>query len=339
MKPPLNSTKPGRLAQWLGFGLIALIFYAMLAAMVLLASFVLLQRGITPDLPWIAPVQEYLYKKATRSIWQHKIDCVDFDEEVIYKPKLGACNFSNVEFSTTLNFTAEGRNTGQKKPAGTGIAVIGDSHAMGWGVEDEETFAAELERLSNRPVYNLAVSSYGTVRELVRLEKSGLIDKIDTIIIQYCANDLDENRRNQINGADENRKKFERITRNQKSLTGPMRLFFKAYRFAFSYPYKQLRKKDNAKSLADFSPHYEALMPVLEKHPIIQNKRVLFFYNNGHGPRFQGFPVGKDKKLQNVEFIDIQIPDSDYYRFDDHMKPSGQHKTAQQLFKLLQTRN
>ncbi|MFP5462523.1 MAG: CidA/LrgA family protein, partial [Gammaproteobacteria bacterium] len=49
-------------------------------------------------------------------------------------------------------------------PAGTGIVVIGDSHAMGWGANDEETFAAQLQALSGRPVYNLGVASYGTAR-------------------------------------------------------------------------------------------------------------------------------------------------------------------------------
>jgi hypothetical protein len=61
----------------------------------------------------------------------------------------------------------------------------------------------------------------------------------------------------------------------------------------------------------------------------------LIFYNNGHGQRFQSFPVGKDKLLPNVEFVNISIDSSDYYRLDDHMTPAGQKVTAQQLFKAL----
>ena len=41
---------------------------------------------------------------------------------------------------------------------------------MGWGVNDNETFSAILEQKINRPVYNLAVSGYGTQRELIRLK-------------------------------------------------------------------------------------------------------------------------------------------------------------------------
>ncbi|MBK7677012.1 MAG: hypothetical protein IPJ27_20915 [Candidatus Accumulibacter sp.] len=165
----MNSTSRKRLVQVLGIALIALAFYAMLSAMVLATSLVLLQKGITPDLPWISSIQKNLYMKATRSIWQHQVHCVDFDDELIYKPKIGPCQFNNAEFKTTLNFSAEGRFTGEK-PASTGIAVIGDSHAMGWGVQDEETFAALLQKMTRRPVYNLAVSSYGTVREVMRLK-------------------------------------------------------------------------------------------------------------------------------------------------------------------------
>lgn len=332
MKPLLNSTSPHRLAQVLGLALIALAFYAMLSAIVLLTSFVLLQKGITPDLPWIFPIQKHIYMKGARSLWQHKSDCVDFDAEVIYKPKLGACQFNNVEFRTTLNFSAEGRFTGIK-PAGKGIAVIGDSHTMGWGVQDEETYAAELQRLSKRPVFNLGVASYGTVRELLRLEKSGLLDKVDTVILQYCGDDLNENQANRINSAAENQEKFNKITAGKMSTTRLLGMFLKAYGYAFSLPFPSLRKPGQAAS--DFYPHYEALMAVLKGHPGLKDKRVLIIYNNGHGQPFRNFPSGKDKLLPNVEFINVSVNTGDYYRFDDHMTPAGHKTTAQQLFKSL----
>lgn len=342
MKPLSNSTSRRRLAQVLGLALIALALYAMLAAMVLAASLVLLQKGITPDVPWISSIQQNIYMRATRSVWQSQVSCVDFDDELIYKPKIGACQFNNAEFKTTLNFSAEGRFTGEK-PAGTGIAVIGDSHAMGWGVQDEETFAALLQKMTRRPVYNLAVSSYGTVREVLRLEKSGLLAKVDTVIIQYCGNDLDENKRGEISGTDENRKKFNKITTGKQSFMGLLGMIRKTYGYVFTLPFKRnkatvaepARPAQASKAADDFSSHYQPLMAVLGKHPSLKDKRVLIFYNNGHGQRFQSFPVGKDKLLPNVEFVNISIDSSDYYRLDDHMTPAGQKVTAQQLFKAL----
>jgi len=342
MKPPLNSTKRKLLAQVLGLALIALTLYAMLVAIVLATSLVLLQKGITPELSWISSVQKNLYMRATRSVWQRQVSCVDFDDELIYKPKIGACQFNNAEFKTTLNFSAEGRFTGGK-PAGTGIAVIGDSHAMGWGVQDEETFAALLQKMTRRPVYNLAVSSYGTVREVLRLEKSGLLDKVDTVIIQYCSNDLDENMRGQITGIDENRKKFKKITTGKQSFMGLLGMIRKTYGFAFSFPIKQamaaLAKPAQPTQATvapdDFLSHYQPLMAILERHASLKDKRIVIIYNNGHGQRFQSFPSGRDKLLPNVEFINVNIDSGDYYRLDDHMRPAGHKKTAEGLFRAL----
>ena len=113
----------------------------------------------------------------------------------MYKPKEGICQFSNPEFKTTLNFTKFYRShfiknseIDKKNP----IIVIGDSIAMGWGVNDNETFFSS-EELSKRKVYNMGVSSYGTVREIKRLKLSPFYEDTDTIIIQYHPNDLDEN--------------------------------------------------------------------------------------------------------------------------------------------------
>lgn len=332
MKPPSSST---RLARWLGIALIALIFYAMLTALVLFASFVLLQRGTTPDLPWISAIQGNLYMKALRSIWQNNIDCVDFDEQLIYKPKLGACQFRNAEFDTTLNFAEDGRFTGPKPP-GVGIAVVGDSHAMGWGVEDEETFAAKLQQLSHRPVYNLAVSSYGTVRELLRLENSGLLDKVDTVIIQYCDNDLGENRQGRVNTPEQNRKTFQTITAREQGAASLLPLLRKAYGHALVAPLRSLRPQRPEKSSGDFSAHHQALVAVLEKHPRLKSKRVLIFYSNKNGRRFEAYPVGQNDRLPHVEFLDIKLDRSDYFRLDDHLTSSGHAKLAQQLYPWLQ---
>lgn len=282
------------MARLLGWAIIALVFHATLTAIVLLASWMLLQRGITPDLPWLSAVQNHLYMKGARSIWQTREDCIDFDAELIYKPREGTCTFNNAEFKTTQNFTAEGRFTGAK-PTGTGIAVIGDSHAMGWGVQDEETFSAELQKISRRPVYNLAVSSYGTVRELRRLERSGLMDRVDTVILQYCDNDLEENRLNRLSDIEENRKKYTEIAGRKESRKGLQKMLARAYRFAFTAPFKGSRHGRATRKPKDFAPHYESLIAVLEKYEGLRQKRVLVFYTNAHGRPFKSYPAGKDQ--------------------------------------------
>jgi hypothetical protein len=72
------------------------------------------------------------------------------------------------------------------------VIVLGDSHAMGWGVEQDEAFPRVAASRSGLRVLNAAVSSYGTVRERM------LLDRLDTsrlrvLVIQYSDNDVAEN--------------------------------------------------------------------------------------------------------------------------------------------------
>jgi hypothetical protein len=65
-----------------------------------------------------------------RKIWQTQKECVEFDEDLIFKPKNGKCFFNNPEFFTELNFDSSGRVSGNNFDNNDkGIAVIGDSHA------------------------------------------------------------------------------------------------------------------------------------------------------------------------------------------------------------------
>jgi len=70
--------------------------------------------------------------------------------------------------------------------------VAGDSYAMGWGVQQDESFPELIERRTGRRVLNAAVSSYGTVREARLLDRVDL-SRTTTLIVQYAANDFNEN--------------------------------------------------------------------------------------------------------------------------------------------------
>ena len=80
-----------------------------------------------------------------------------------------------------------------KPPGVFRILVLGDSVALGHGVQDDETFAALLEdNLSNlRPteVLNMGVSGFGTAEELIQLRHVGLRYQPDLVILAYFQND------------------------------------------------------------------------------------------------------------------------------------------------------
>ena len=135
----------------------------------------------------------YLYSAGGRRVIQFTPACAQFDRELGYTLKPGSCTFSGVEFSNIYRINNLGVRDDEQSLAHPEIIVAGDSVAMGWGVNQEETFAQRLEQKIHRPVLNAAVSSYGTAREMMILRRLPT-DRLQTLIIQYSGNDYEENR-------------------------------------------------------------------------------------------------------------------------------------------------
>jgi hypothetical protein len=129
----------------------------------------------------------------------HRRDIVQLDErharydpELVYTLQPGAFMFENVEFSTQYVVNTLGVRDNQRSLTQPEIVVAGDSYAMGWGVQQEESFPELLERRTGRVVLNTAIASYGTVRERRMLDRVDL-SRARTLIVQYAPNDFGEN--------------------------------------------------------------------------------------------------------------------------------------------------
>src|SRR2546428_8803635 len=133
------------------------------------------------------------YMEHDRNIIQALPQCAVYDAQLLYTLRAGGCRFSNREFATWLSVNAMGFRQTTQLDGPPRIAVLGDSHEMGWGVEDHETFASLIEQSLGEKVANLSVSSYGTARELLALSRSKL-KGLRTIIIAYSYGDVEENR-------------------------------------------------------------------------------------------------------------------------------------------------
>src|SRR6185312_3368302 len=187
----------------------AVIFYAIMTvwiALPVLAAAVLLMTSIigydilqhperheSSGRIWnvIATDLYYLYEA---DVWQGKKECVQYDDKLLYKPSKG-CRFSNKEFSTSLTFSEAGRSVpaSGSHASGPPLFFAGDSDTMGWGVNDDETFASIIASRVEVPVFNLGVSSYGTVREITRIRMHPRFQETNCIFIQYSWNDFQEN--------------------------------------------------------------------------------------------------------------------------------------------------
>jgi len=76
------------------------------------------------------------------------------------------------------------------------VVFIGDSFTLGWGVESDETFSSELERLLNRGAggyrtINMGVGNYNTIMEVELFKWKGLELDPDLVILMYFVNDVE----------------------------------------------------------------------------------------------------------------------------------------------------
>jgi hypothetical protein len=289
--------------------------------------------------------QEYYALGGGRKIFQNDLNCIDIDRKLIYKPKIGECIFNNIEFNTSLNFDLFGRilpdriYSNKKLP---GIAILGDSYAMGWGVNDNETFANILQKSTKKPIFNLAVSSYATERELKMLIFSGLLDKVDTIVIQYTTNDYIENEKSfffKDNYYIDQSKIFEKRINKKEILDNNISYFLERFKYALKFPIRELFIKFFPNSELkifkfslikpkieddDFNKHRDALIRILKRYDkFLNKKKVYIFYVNPWGATFKNFPQGKDTEFNYLHYIEPKFNKTHFFLIDEHLNSKG----------------
>lgn len=130
------------------------------------------------------------------------------ETQFAYDPTLGWAPIpgsSGTMLGKPLSFTAQGtraHNRDRAPAAGPAngsaigpatlapIIAFGDSMTEGYGVGDDETWPAQLERLTGRPVLNAAVRGYGLDQMVLRAER--MIPELapSTVILAFIADDI-----------------------------------------------------------------------------------------------------------------------------------------------------
>lgn len=85
------------------------------------------------------------------------------------------------------------------------IVLLGDSFAMGHGVDLEDTFSSQMQKLLeesgvNAEIVNLGVPSYGNAEELIVLKEEGLKYQPDLVLLAWHPSDYAENVRSNLFG-------------------------------------------------------------------------------------------------------------------------------------------
>ena len=254
-----------------GYFFIIIINYLLLSFFVFTFSYLSLINNKTYDLLWVKYIQKKLYFSGLRNLWNIDPKCSKFDKNLLYAPVVGECIFSNPEFKTKLNFDENRRlnltNDNISKSEKV-IAALGDSLTMGWGVNDDETYSFNLQKLVKKKILNLGVASYGTVREIKRLKLNKFYDQIDTVIIQYHLNDIYENKSLDISktySMDEYKEYFSNKKSNLNIIIYLLKNYKKSLRLLFSH-LNDLFFENDRKEKHNLTEHLDNLEKVINQN-------------------------------------------------------------------------
>lgn len=301
------------------------------------------------------------YNGIQRNVIQLNPDCSVYDSNLLYTLKPSSSFvFKNYEFADTFNTNRMGLRDDDSSLSKPGIICLGDSHAMGWGVRQEEAFPQLLEKMTGERVLNAAISSYGTARELknlYRLDTSAL----RYIIIQYCNNDVTEN-------ADFVKKNFSLELSSKETYTAicnlhywnklwfPGKHFITMTKMFVSGKMKSVSDQkesveNNASGPPDISLRESAsnFIEMLLHSPInLKKVKVLVTDINERGSMNNDFlnevaslaATPPYKEHFNNHLITIPVTDilgrDDYYILDSHLRSSGHRKIAARINNYIQ---
>ena len=318
--------------------LILFYIFIFISLSVYIFSFYSISKKKVFDLFWINSIQKSLY-------WGGLIrsfPCYRYDSKIAYVPAEGFCRWKNLEFDTILTFTKyfrKNNNYEQISDDLPAIAVLGDSYSMGWGVNDNETFSAILEKKLNRKVYNFGVSGYGTYQEILRFIHSPYYKKINNIIIQYHINDLETNYAFERKSGIFSEKFIEKNFLKPKEFTSQERINFvlRHYKKSWRLLYRDIKNLFLKPNKVDFNDHEDKFLEILKKYNYFDDKKIIFFYINGYNSDFTNY---YEKKFKNVNFVKINVNKKEnYFIIDDHINQKGHKIIAEELEKIIKNIN
>ncbi|MGH7162340.1 MAG: hypothetical protein ACREID_02565, partial [Planctomycetota bacterium] len=283
---------------------------------------------------------------------QYIPECARYDPELAYTLKPGRFVFEVTEYSTEYRVNRLGVRDDDPSLESPEIVVVGDSHAMGLGVQQEEGFPQALERMSGRKVLNTGVSSYGTARELRMLARVPM-DSVRHVVVQYCANDYEENRAFRDGGlrvmAEEAyRGLVEHHARDR--IYWPLKYTGCIARSLWSSVLSRIARSAPPSEDAGVAPEggagdeADAFLEVLRRCPAdLSRARLVLVEINGYNANDTEFLDAVRRGIaarEYPEFVETMVlvdvsgalTDADYLVLDDHMRPAGHEAVARRIW-------
>lgn len=292
----------------------------------------------------------YIYARE-RPIIKFESACARYDPTIGYTLKPGHCSFGGREFMNRYDINSLGTRDDETSLQHPEIVIAGDSFAMGWGVNQEETFVKLLEKKIKIKVLNAAVASYGTAREMMILHRLPT-DRMKYLIIQYCGNDIDENREFYLNNNRLPIMSSQQYNEYQKLYKDSLQYFFGKYlwiKIKKRWDEIEQHRRQTGGS-ADRDEIDLFLNAIANSGLNLKNVTIMAFIMNGRNPDDnRDFPAGLKKKLaagnyppylKNMIILDFsdKLRPEHFYVLDDHLKAGGHIIIADTLAKAIEAR-
>ncbi len=288
----------------------------------------------------------YLYIQGDRKVMQFLEGCGCYHPELGYTLKPGKFTFSEIEFSNEYQINSLGVRDAESSLVAPEIVLLGDSFALGWGVDQNQTFIKLLENKTNFKTLNTCVPSFGTVREMIMLRKVDR-SRMKCLMIQYCADDYDENRLYYKNGNRPQIMRAETFENITKKYSRP-----KAY-YPGKYIEMKIRKKfgewilkptksDDDHSLSDVDLFLHVLkqnVDMLADIPLIVFELSGINQTHTFTEKLLEKTADPDQPpfIRNMIILDMirHLKDRHYYVLDGHLTPEGHRIVADVLYQTL----
>ena len=280
-----------------------------------------------------------------RPLIQFEENCAKYDSTVFYTLKPGESNFASYEFENKYNVNSAGFRDSETDLNSPEVLFLGDSFTMGWGIDQDKTFAQYFENQTNLKTLNSGISSYGTAREFFSFKKIKP-DSLKLVVIQYHDTDLEENNYWITNKRLGNKTKTDfdsQVENNNKIKKYYLFRYIKAALIGFLSPNPKLDPNAPKDRLgAEFTripsfnnDFYLIISQIREtfKGPIIFTYTGSFYTDSNVVKAFENYAA--DKKIQNMFFLNLggNLNTEDYFFLDDHINAKGHKKIGIELVK------
>lgn len=332
---------------------LSLIGIAFIAGLLVIEAFISIPLwfpGVVNRLPASArdKVINY-YLEVDREVIQFNPQCAKHDPQLFYTLKPGSCDTREREFSVHYEINSQGLRDSESALKSPELVVIGDSFAMGWGVPQEKTFAKRIETAWGRKVLNSGISSYGTAREVLMLERLDT-SRLQYLVVQHCNNDPVENTAFVENGYSlppRSLSAYEEVLEEQRAL----------HRY---YPGRRVRHLVSQLATPRLLSHYFSTAPYSEqaevflktlsvfakRHPKV---KILVFETNSHALNYPDFIKELNgrkadsrypESIRNLvaeDFSATLVDQRYHFALDGHLNELGHEWVAEKVMSRLKS--